>query len=120
MDDQEKIRPEDLEEEAPATITLVDEDGKEFEFDILASYGIIVFVMVCIFLYGVMRRKQERKQSYTQTIALVGFICALLLGIGEAALFSGGLSVYLYFGIFLLTNNEPQGIGESCEDRICK
>ena len=88
--------------------------------DILASYGIIVFVMVCIFLYGVMRRKQERKQSYTQTIALVGFICALLLGIGEAALFSGGLSVYLYFGIFLLTNNEPQGIGESCEDRICK
>lgn len=88
--------------------------------DVLASYGVVVFAMVCVFLYCLMRSMQERKQSYMQTIALVGFICALLLGIGEAALLSGGLSVYLYFGVFLTTNNEPQGIGESCEDRICK
>lgn len=38
MDDQKKNITDDIEEEEAGTITLVDEDGKEFEFDILASY----------------------------------------------------------------------------------
>lgn len=37
----------------------------------------------------------------TSVLVLAGFICVLLLGIGEAALFSGGLGITLFFGVFL-------------------
>ena len=41
---------------------------------------------------------------------LLGFICALFLG--EAALFSGGLSVYLFFGIFLAMTDKGEETDE--------
>lgn len=76
--------------------------------DIAMSYGILTMILVCIFLYIVMQRVQERpddgmekKKSY-RSVALIGFICAILLGSGEAALFSGGLGIYIYAGVFLL------------------
>lgn len=83
--------------------------------DILASYGILVLGLVCVFLYGLMREKNLKACSSVQDSALLGFICALLLGIGEAALFSGGLGIYLFFGIFLGLANEQQRIDE-CDE----
>lgn len=76
--------------------------------DVLASYGLSVLILICIFLYLLMRDKQKKITSPAQSSTLLGFICALLLGMGEAALFSGGLSVYLFFGIFLATTDEEQ------------
>lgn len=73
--------------------------------DILTSYGIVVLVLVCIFLYKLLRKMQEAVQSKIQSISTIAFMCALLLGMGEAALFSGGLAVYLYFGVFLLLSS---------------
>ena len=35
----------------------------------------------------------------------LGFTCEIILGVGEAAIFSGGLGVYLYAGTFLLLRN---------------
>ena len=54
--------------------------------DILVSYGTSVLVLTCVFLYVLMRDLRTEVSDD----ALVGFICVLLLGIGEAALFSGG------------------------------
>lgn len=76
--------------------------------DTAVSYGVLTLIMVCIFLYIVMLQVQERpdagmeeRKSY-RSVALIGFIGAILLGTGEAAVFSGGLGIYIYAGIFLL------------------
>lgn len=74
--------------------------------DIAVSYGILTLILVCIFLYVVMRQVQEHShtavgKSY-RSVALIGFIGVILLGTGEAAVFSGGLGIYIYAGIFLL------------------
>lgn len=76
--------------------------------DIAVSYGVLTMILVCIFLYIVMRRVQERphagmeKRKSYRSVALIGFICVILLGSGEAAVFSGGLGIYIYAGVFLL------------------
>lgn len=76
--------------------------------DTAVSYGILTMILVCIFLYIVMKRIRERTDAGSQeiksyrSVALIGFICVILLGSGEAAVFSGGLGIYIYAGIFLL------------------
>lgn len=77
--------------------------------DIAVSYGVLTMILVCIFLYAVMLQVREspcdqNTKSY-RSVALIGFICAILLGSGEAAVFSGGLGIYLYAGIFLLNTD---------------
>lgn len=59
--------------------------------DIAASYGIPVLILVCCLLARFLRRPVS-----------AGFVCCLLLGMGESALFSGGLGIYLFAGAFLL------------------
>lgn len=76
--------------------------------DILASYGVTVLVLVCAFLYCLMREKQTNISASTQDSSLLGFVCAIMLGLGEAALFSGGLGVYLFFGVFLALTDEEK------------
>lgn len=71
--------------------------------DILTSYGFIVLMLVCVFLHGLMGSMQKKSRSREHSIALIGFACAVLLGVGEAAVFSGGLGIYLFAGVFLLT-----------------
>ena len=70
--------------------------------DILTSYGFIVLMLVCVFLHGLMCSMQKKSRSREHSIALIGFACVVLLGIGEAAVFSGGLGIYLFAGVFLL------------------
>lgn len=76
--------------------------------DMAVSYGVLTLILVCIFLYAVMRQVQAHTDADARTgksyrsVALIGFICAILLGSGEAAVFSGGLGIYIYVGIFLL------------------
>lgn len=70
--------------------------------DILISYGIMVLVMICFFLHGILRSVQLKIQSREQSLALIGFLCVIFLGLGEAAMFSGGLGIYLFAGVFLL------------------
>lgn len=60
--------------------------------DIAASYGIPVLMLVC----GLLKR-------YLRKPIPPGFVCCLLLGMGESALFSGGLGIYIFAGAFLLS-----------------
>ena len=59
-------------------------------------------MLVCVFLHGLMCSMQKKSRSREHSIALIGFACVVLLGIGEAAVFSGGLGIYLFAGVFLL------------------
>ena len=75
--------------------------------DIAASYGVAVLALVCVLLR---RWLESGRNCY-----ILGFAGALLLGLGEAAVFSGGLGIYIFAGIFLLLAKGAQD--ESC---ICQ
>jgi O-antigen ligase len=85
--------------------------------DILASYGISVLIGVCVLLYRSMKAKNTRITRQTSSLFLAAFIGALSLGIGEAALFSGGIGIYLFVCEFLLLANPLSG-EDSDEARI--
>lgn len=63
--------------------------------DLAGTYGIPVLILVCALLARYLRRP-----------VLLGFACCLLLGMGESALFSGGLGIYIFAGAFLLLTGE--------------
>lgn len=70
--------------------------------DVACSYGIPVLILVCVLLWFYLHqggRKYTKKSSY---IYMLAFACAIILGIGEAALFSGGLGLYIFVGSLLL------------------
>lgn len=73
--------------------------------DILASYGIVVLVMLCVLLYQILCRAGCRRMGAGNRVCLLAFAAVLLSGIGEAMLFSGGLGIYIYAGVFLLMAN---------------
>ena len=75
--------------------------------DLGASYGLAVLILVCMLLRRWLRGGRN--------IYILGFAGALLLGIGEAAVFSGGLGIYIFAGSFLLLAK-----GETDENRICQ
>lgn len=70
--------------------------------DVAASYGIPVLVLVCLLLHNYLHQRGRHYTDKQGYIYILGFACAILLGIGEAALFSGGLSIYIFVGAFLL------------------
>lgn len=70
--------------------------------DIAASYGVPVLVLVCVLLAKYLRREPGDIWGWA-------FACAILLGLGEAAVFSGGLGIYLFAGMFrMLANRERE------------
>lgn len=70
--------------------------------DIMVSYGAGVLCLVCVSLYQMIEQMQKGKLSRWHSVCMLGFVCSLLLGIGEAALFSGGIGIYLFVGVFPL------------------
>lgn len=76
--------------------------------NVLVSYGIIVFALVIIFLYIVLSRSITNSKGTKNTLSVWAFIVCLVLGSGEAILFSGGLSFYLLVGQFLIISNVNQ------------
>lgn len=81
--------------------------------DIAASYGIVVFLLVCYLLWRYLYQKGRYYNHKSNYVYILGFVCAILLGIGEAALFSGGLGIYVFIGTFLMLANyeKQEGIG---------
>lgn len=79
--------------------------------DILASYGTVILILVCCLLYCMIRGKDSHDLK-EDTMVRICFCGTIIMGMGEAALFSGGLGIYLFAGMFLLMcnreRNEPQ------------
>lgn len=70
--------------------------------DIASSYGIPVLVMVCMLLQRYLYQNGWRYKDKQGYLFILGFACILMLGIGEGAVFSGGLGIYIFAGSFLL------------------
>ena len=70
--------------------------------DVLASYGAVVLVMLCLFLYRTLRSPHSGQEN---VLCLTGFAALLLSGIGEATLFSGGLGIYIFAGAVRMLAN---------------
>lgn len=70
--------------------------------DIAASYGIPVLVLVCVLLVNYLHQHGRIYSDRTCYIYILGFACMIALGMGEAAVFSGGLGVYIMAGACLL------------------
>lgn len=70
--------------------------------DIACSYGIPILIMVCILLAKYFYQNGKIYYHKENFIYILGFACVILLGMGEAALFSGGLGVYVFAGAFLM------------------
>lgn len=81
--------------------------------DIACCYGIPVLIVVCVLLYKYFYQNGRIYSNKSSYIYMLAFICAIMLGIGEAALFSGGLGIYVFIGAFLLLANaaEEKGTG---------
>ena len=75
--------------------------------DIAVSYGVPVLALVCLLLGMYLYQGGREYRSKAQFCCLVAFACGLLMGLGEAAVFSGGLGIYCFVGMFLyLANGE--------------
>lgn len=80
--------------------------------DLACSYGVLVLVLTCVLLYRYFHQSGREYRDKGHYCYMLGFICAVLLGIGETALFSGGLGIYVFIGSLLLLAN-----GQKTEDR---
>lgn len=80
--------------------------------NVLVSYGVVVFALTVLFLFLIMKKiSQKSKQTHLE-LSVWAFVACIILGSGEAILFSGGLSFYLLAGQFLLlshANSEKGG-----------
>lgn len=74
--------------------------------DILAAYGPAVLVLVCVILYMLMRRGAANATRHP--LYVVAFMCTIVMGMGEAALFGGSLGLYIFAVGFLLLSNMQQ------------
>jgi len=81
--------------------------------DILSSYGPVVLVLACGLRMRILRNC--RITSYVKVIYLLGAMSVIFLGMGEAALFSGGLSLYIIgIGMLFMANAEKGDLTERC------
>lgn len=83
--------------------------------DILASYGTLILILVCYLLYSVIHSGNGRNVK-EDTMARICFAGTIIMGMGEAALFSGGLGIYIFAGMFLLLCNKERE--DSAEDKL--
>lgn len=67
--------------------------------DILVSYGPMVLLLVCCVLYQLIHRSGRDKFGIAASVC---FAFTVIMGMAEAAIFSGGLGIYLFAGVFLL------------------
>lgn len=73
--------------------------------EILCHYGVPVLILTCWLIQRCLQRCEIT--SYAKSIFLIGFVCVVILGMGEAALFSGGLSMYIIgLGTLFMANAE--------------
>lgn len=70
--------------------------------DITASYGIFVFIGVLTFLFKIMTCRNETGMTKAQFQYISAFSACFIMGMGEAALFSGSLSFFALAGLFMM------------------
>ncbi len=70
--------------------------------DVLSSYGMPVYILTVLFQVRVLMNINRNVDTTETSAYMLGFICCLIAGIGEAALFSGGLSYFVFVSFFII------------------
>lgn len=73
--------------------------------DMAASYGLPVMLLVSFLLAIYIWNRGKKYRRSAGFLYMFAFCCTLMLGVFEASMFSGGLGVYIYMGMFLLLAN---------------
>ena len=73
--------------------------------DIACSYGIPVLLVVCVLLFRWLNQRNQAYKDKAGFAYMLGFASTIIMGMGEAALFSGSLGLYILVGFFLLMAN---------------
>lgn len=81
--------------------------------DMACSYGLPVMILVCVLLGKYLHQGGRYYADKKCYVYILGFACALMLGMGEAALFSGGLGIYVLVGSFLMLSRGEVQMGNS-------
>jgi hypothetical protein len=68
--------------------------------DTLASYGIIPYTLTTLFLHQTCLCRNNEFDTTEQYICINAYFACLIMGIGEAGLFSGSLSYFVYVSMF--------------------
>lgn len=76
--------------------------------EMAASYGLVVLVLVCVLIAGYIYRSGRKHMTKQGMSYLLGFCGSVMMGMGEAAVFSGGLGIYIFAGAFLLMANASE------------
>lgn len=74
--------------------------------DIACSYGIPVLIVVGILMFRWLNQRNQTYKTKAGLAYVLGFAGAIVMGMGEAALFSGSLGLYILVGGFLLFANQ--------------
>lgn len=73
--------------------------------DIWCSYGIIPLILTIYILYKVIYNNGRVYTSKFQYLYKIGFCFCIMMGMAEAALFSGGQTLYVLVGTLLIMSN---------------
>lgn len=76
--------------------------------DTLASYGIIPYLLTSVFLVKTCLCRNCENNSRERYIFLNAYYACLIMGMGEAGLFSGSLSYFVYVSMFLRMSGQLQ------------
>ncbi len=72
---------------------------------VLVSYGIIVLGLVIIFNYLITNKINAKVSNRFQGICLSAYFAVVLMGLGEGALYSGGMGLYIFPALFIMLAN---------------
>ena len=72
---------------------------------LLCSYGLFILVLVIILNCSLVNSISKNINSKFQTFCLAAFFAIIFMGMGEGALYSGGMGIYIMSGTFLMLAN---------------
>lgn len=72
---------------------------------LLTGYGVIVLVLVIIFNCIISNKVSDGVNTTFKKLCLCAFFAVIFMGLGEGALYSGGVGIYIFCGIFLILAN---------------
>lgn len=72
---------------------------------ILCSFGLVVLILVILFTYKILQKVNKNSKTFYDSCCISAFFAILFMGIGEGALYSGAIGIYILAGSFLFLVN---------------
>ena len=74
--------------------------------DIWVSFGLIVLLITIAFIATIIYNKGREYASKRAYLCMLGFICCIVMGMAEAALFAGCQGLFVLIGTFILLSKQ--------------